>query len=237
MTLVADSSGLHTSMATTVDSKVLEEVDSSLSQHEKLQLLCLEVKEQIRDSETSTVDSGITETSDHASSDRASSVPDSPNQLYTSTGSRCGSMDGELDVLHTPHTSNIATTNSDQPVTVTEQRNETGSTASVSESHKEESSLLECLEPRPASSCCEEKAGEGGVSPKDVHRHLMRKIGTMSSNGHNVSHHEDNLVVKVTERRDVSPQASSSLSTQPTTASSNSGQQKSWTIKLPFQRK
>ena len=169
--------------------------DTSVSQLEKLHIS----EQATKDMETLTVDSGITDNSDRASS---VSAPDSPNQPCLSSTS--GSMEGELN------------TTSIQPQYNREEEQLSESGSSSSECGKAKPSLLEYLEPRPPPS--REEEGEGGVSPKDVHRHLMRRVETMNSNGHSVSD----------SGATVSREHSPSSSVPP------SQQKPSTTVKLPF---
>lgn len=216
-------------MASTVDSKVSGVLSSPTSGPEKLELSCLEVNEQANDAETCTVDSGIAESSDHASS---VSAPDSPNQPFSTSGS----LEGELD-LHValtsktnPNEQKSVLTQSNEPVA--EPGGDRDCPTSRPEARNEESSLLECLEPRPPNS--DDGGGEGGgMSPKDVHRHLMKKVQNMSSNGHRLSDGSDSIE-RSGESRDHSPMRTPSPASA---AGAPPTQPKSWSLKLPFLRK
>ena len=180
--------------------EVLEDADLSGSQHGKFHIE--------RDMETLTVDSGITENSDRASS---VSAPDSPNQPCLSSTS--GSMEGELDTanIQPPQCKEAQPSKSEGDV---------NSSSTLNECRKTTPSLLECLEPRPPPSSNREDEEEGGVSPKDVHRHLMRRVENMNSNGHSISDSSDSSVR-------VPHEHSPPLAIPPS-------QQKPWTVKLPF---
>lgn len=183
----------------------IEDADPSVLQHEKLHIPEQAEEQASKDMETLTVDSGITDNSDHASS---VSAPDSPNQPCLSSTS--GSMEGELN------TASIQPQCNKEEEQLSESGSDLNSSSSLNEYGRTKSSLLECLEPRPPPS--REVEEKGGVSPKDVHRHLMRRVENVNSNGHSVSDSS------VTVPREPSPSSSIPLSQQ----------KQPWAMKLPF---
>lgn len=203
-------------MASTVDPLAEGALNLHTSQPEKIQLPCLEANGKANDAETCTVDSGIAESSDHASS---VSAPDSPNQPFFSSTTSSSEVLEERE-LGLAISKNGAHGSEAVPETV----------KSTSCPDSEELSLLECLEPRPTGGNGE---GVGGVSPKDVHRQLMRKVKCMSSNGHQLSDGSDSYEGAV-EPRNPSPARTPSPTSAP---AAQPTQQRSWSLKLPFLKK
>ena len=209
-------------MAGTVDSEVGGTLNLAATQQEKLHLPCLETNGPANDAETCTVDSGIAESSDHASS---ISAPDSPNQPFFSCimSSSAVLEEGEFDLAISK--ANTDGTHSNETVSET-----VGDTNSHGSTHIEKPSLLECLEPRPPGGNGGEEVG--GVSPKEVHRQLMKKVQCMSSNGHQLSNSSDSTD-GVMEPRNLSPAPTPS----PTPTAAIPTQQRSWSLTFPFLKK